>query len=132
MESEKNGLSGYQVEGLSHVLLQVSDLKAAEHFYCGIVGLSVKSRGSLKDNRPLLVTHQGIGLTLASSSPPRVAQIENRNMEHIAFWVMNIDSLANRLRKNGIEPNGPVLNEYGKSLWVRDPDGNRVEFIEKR
>jgi hypothetical protein len=24
------------------------------------------------------------------------------------------------------------LNEYGKSLWVRDPDGNRVEFIEKR
>jgi catechol-2,3-dioxygenase len=117
------------VQGLAHLLIQVSDLPAAENFYLTILGLQEKSRGVFGVNRPLITTKQGLGITLATGSdhlPP-----ETRNLEHIAFWVSNIAELNNRLVVAGVTVNGLKQNEYGLSLWVLDPDGNRVEFIEQ-
>ena len=120
------------VEGLSHLLLQVSDLLDAEHFYCGLLGLSVKSRETFSGGRPLIVTHQGMGITLLPSVPPTPAPTENRNLEHVAFWVKDIDQLAEILRSEDIQIDGPKPSSYGQSMYVLDPDGNRVECIERK
>src|SRR5262249_20671371 len=49
--------------GLGHLLLQVTDLGAAESFYLGLLGLTVRKREDFRDGRPLVVTNEGLGLT---------------------------------------------------------------------
>lgn len=119
------------VEGLSHLLLQVTDMQAAEHFYCDLLGMTVRSRETFGGDRPLIVTHQGMGITLLPSVPPTTAPVENRNVEHIAFWVTDIDQLAETLRGEGVQIDGPKPSSYGQSMYALDPDGNRIECIER-
>jgi catechol 2,3-dioxygenase-like lactoylglutathione lyase family enzyme len=116
------------VEGLSHLLIQVSDLAAAEHFYCDLLGLEVKSRGTFGGDRPLIVTYQGLGITTLPSVPAAAA---SRNLEHVAFWVTQLDKLVERLRAEGIAVEGPKANSYGRGIYALDPDGYRVECIER-
>jgi catechol 2,3-dioxygenase-like lactoylglutathione lyase family enzyme len=116
------------VEGLSHLLIQVSDMAAAEHFYCDLLGLQVKSRDTFGGDRPLIVTHQGLGITLLPAQP---AALESRNVEHVAFWVTNLDGLIDTLRAEGVVIEGPKPNSYGRGIYALDPDGYRVECIER-
>lgn len=116
------------VEGLSHLLIQVSDLAAAEHFYCDLLGLQVKARDTFSGDRPLIVTQQGLGITTLSAAP---APLESRNVEHIAFWVKDLDTLIDTLRTEGYSIEGPKPNSYGRGIYTLDPDGYRVECIER-
>jgi catechol 2,3-dioxygenase-like lactoylglutathione lyase family enzyme len=115
------------IEGLSHLLIQVSDLAVAEHFYCDLLGFEVKSRDTFGD-RPLIVTHQGLGITILSSDP---APLSSRNVEHVAFWVKDLDTLVETLRREGFAVEGPKENSYGRGIYTLDPDGYRVECIER-
>ncbi len=117
------------VEGLSHLLLQVTDLEAAERFYCGLLGLHVKNRATFGGDRPFFSTREGVGITTLPSRP--FPAPEARNVEHVALWVTRIDALAARLRAAGHTVTGPKANEYGMALVVYDPDGNRIECIER-
>ncbi len=117
------------VEGLSHLLLQVTDLEASERFYCGLLGLHVKNRATFGGDRPFFSTREGVGITTLPSAP--FPSPEQRNVEHVALWVTRIDELAARLRAAGYSVTGPKANEYGNALVVYDPDGNRIECIEK-
>ncbi len=54
---------------------------------------------------------------------------------HIAVGVDNLDATLGRLREQGIEPERPpyTVREGGSRLcFVRDPDGYRIELIERR
>ena len=113
---------------LTHLLLQVADLAAAEAFYVGLLGFTVRSRSALNDGRPLLVTEQGLGLTIfPSAEPPAYTAVD-----HIAFLVPVIESIVGRLAEHGLAYEGPVTTErYGTSIYVRDPDGNRIELHDR-
>jgi lactoylglutathione lyase len=53
---------------------------------------------------------------------------------HIAIGVDDLDGALNRLREQGIEPERPPysVREGGSRLcFVQDPDGYRVELIER-
>ena len=53
---------------------------------------------------------------------------------HIAVTVDDIDATLDRLKQQGIEPEKPpyTVREGGSRLtFVRDPDGYRVELIER-
>jgi nicotinamidase-related amidase/catechol 2,3-dioxygenase-like lactoylglutathione lyase family enzyme len=110
---------------LGHLLLQVSDLEAAEHFYLGLLGLTVRKREEFRDGRPLVVTHAGLGLTNgrpAGQGP----------LEHLAFQGRGVAELAERARSEGIAViGGPEPSAYGISLYLADPDGNVVEIFEE-
>jgi nicotinamidase-related amidase/catechol 2,3-dioxygenase-like lactoylglutathione lyase family enzyme len=109
--------------GLGHLLLQVSDLEAAESFYLGLLGLTVRKREEFRDGRPLTVTNEGLGLTNgrpAGDGP----------LEHLAFRARGIRALADRATTAGIEiVRGPEPSAYGLSLYLADPDGNVVELF---
>ena len=109
--------------GLGHLLLQVSDLDAAESFYLGLLGLTVRKREDFRDGRPLVVTNEGLGLT--DGRP------EGRGpLEHIAFHARGIAALAERAAAAGVEiVRGPEPSGYGTSLYLADPDGNVVEVF---
>jgi predicted enzyme related to lactoylglutathione lyase len=49
----------------------------------------------------------------------------------INYRVSNMRNMLNQLRANGVEPEKTDENSVGRFVWVRDPDGNRVELWEK-
>lgn len=111
---------------LSHLLLHVQDLEAAEDFYCGKLGCRVRARDRLRDGRPLLVLAEGIGL---APYPPGSVPPATPNVEHIALRVSSLTPYLERFQAAGLAFEGPVASErYGRSLYVRDPDGNRIEL----
>lgn len=116
------------IEGLSHLLIQVSDLTAAEHFYCDLLGFEVRSRDTFSGDRPLIITHQGLGIT---TLPSTLAPLESRNVEHVAFWVKDLNTLIETLHAEGFPVEGPKDNSYGRGIYTLDPDGYRVECIER-
>jgi catechol 2,3-dioxygenase-like lactoylglutathione lyase family enzyme len=108
---------------LSHVLLEVADLDAAEAFYLGLLGLTVRSREQFRDGRPLVVTNEGLGLTNGRRG-------NDGTLEHIAFRGRGVNSLADRARAEGFAvARGPEPSPYGLSLYLTDPDGNVVEVF---
>jgi len=107
---------------LGHVLLQTGDLERAERFYLDFLGLTVRKRETFRDGRPLVVTHEGLGLT--SRRPPGEGPLE-----HLAFRARGIRELAERAREAGITIlRGPEASAYGLSLYLADPDGNQIEL----
>jgi ureidoacrylate peracid hydrolase len=109
--------------GLAHVLLQVSDLDAAERFYLGLLGLTVDKREDFRDGRPLVVTREGLGLT--NGRPEGQGPLE-----HLAFRGRGVGRLAERAQAEGVTVvRGPEPSAYGVSLYLEDPDGNVVEVF---
>lgn len=110
---------------LAHMLLQVKDLKKAEDFYIGILGFERKSDAvPLGDGRPLTVTLQGLGLTTGGDG-------DGSQIDHIAFEVSRVAALAERVAAKGVK----ILKElgpgaYGLTVYVEDPDGNKIELFE--
>jgi nicotinamidase-related amidase/catechol 2,3-dioxygenase-like lactoylglutathione lyase family enzyme len=114
------------VEGLAHLLLQCSDLEAAERFYVDLLGFRVRARERLCDGRPLVLTEQRMGLT-DGRRPDGHARA---NVDHIAFHVRDVAALTARAREAGVRViRGPEPNAYGHSVYLADPDGNEVELI---
>jgi ureidoacrylate peracid hydrolase len=117
------GTSAPKVAALGHLLLQVRDLEKAERFYLDLLGMTVKKRELFRDGRPLVVTHQGLGLTDGASDGPGP-------VEHIAFAGRGIRAMADRAREAGVTiVRGPEPSSYGVSLYLEDPDGNQIELF---
>ena len=106
-----------------HVAIAVSDLAAAERFYLDLLGLTIRKREDFRDGRPLVVTHEGLGLT--NGRPEGQGPLE-----HLAFQARGIAELAERARADGVTVvRGPEPSAYGLSLYLADPDGNVVEVF---
>ena len=109
---------------LHHLLLQTSDLEAAEAFYIGFLGFTVRKRDPYPDGRPLTTTEEGLGLTSG------VRGEAGSVVEHIAFKTSDIRGLAERAQAQGIEVlKPPGEGPYGLTVYLADPDGNRIELF---
>ena len=111
------------VRALHHLLLQTSDLAAAERFFLDFLGFTVRKRERFTDGRPLTVTNEGLGLT-------NEAPGDRGAVEHIAFRVSDVRGIAERARDAGIEIlKDPGPGPYGLTVYLADPDGNRIELF---
>ncbi len=109
---------------IHHLLLQTSDLAAAEAFYVGFLGFGVRKREDFRDGRPLTVTEAGLGLTSGAPGGPGA-------LEHLAFRTADVPGIAERAAAQGItivRPLGP--GPYGLTVYLADPDGNTIELFE--
>jgi 4-oxalocrotonate tautomerase len=106
-----------------HVAMRVSDSERSERFYCELLGMGVRERGTFRDGKPLLTTTAGLGL-IGDGAPAT---------DHLAFEVRDLEGLERRLRSEGVEVvRGPLETGYGMSLYVLDPDGVEIELIEPK
>ena len=108
-----------------HLLLKCVDMEKTAAFYINNLGLTRKENAKpLPDGRPLIVTDQGLGLTIGGSG-------SQEQMDHFAFEVQDVVGLNDKLKKKGtvfVRELGP--GPYGLTIYVNDPEGNIVELYE--
>jgi len=112
------------ISKISHILLQCSDLEKSKAFYIDLLGFTPRHSDLLADGRRYVNTLQGLGLT---TYPPEGGA--TGAFEHLAFRCPDgIEPLIETLEKAGVTYEEPRRTPYGLSIYVRDPDGNRIEF----
>jgi glyoxylase I family protein len=125
----------FSLVGLDHIVLRVRELPRALHFYRDVLGCSLEREQSelgltqLRAGRSLidLVTLAG---PLGAGEPPGAG----RNVEHFCLTVAPFDAqaLCAWLRAHGVSAEEP-RSRYGAggegpSMYIADPDGNRIEL----
>jgi 4-oxalocrotonate tautomerase family enzyme len=114
-----------RILGFAHMLLQVADLEASRRFYAGLLGFTERKAKPLADGRPFVPFRQGIALT--TGGPGKPVQID-----HMAFRVDGVEPLAERLKQTGVTFFQDLHDGiYGRTIYVADPDGNKVELYEE-
>jgi glyoxylase I family protein len=121
-------------KAFNHVSITVTDLAKAKDFYGGLLGFQEIPRPAF--NFPGVWYGIGGDLSLhiivneALVRPPvERASFEGR-YPHFALWTDDCDATAEHLAGTGIHVHDLVSTPTGlRQLFVKDPDGNMVEFI---
>jgi ureidoacrylate peracid hydrolase len=113
-----------RVLGYGHMLLMVADMERSVAFYVDKLGFTVRPAKPLADGRPFTAFTQGIAL-VAGLKPGE------KQVDHMAFEVDRIKPLRDKLKAAGVSffndlHDGP----YGLTIYVADPDGNKIELYE--
>jgi catechol-2,3-dioxygenase len=119
-------LTRLEVTGFSELTLEARDPRALARFYAECFGLAQLSGAGDR-----LWVAAGRSARLGLWKPGRKEFGDEGGAHvHFAFAVEpgSLDALAERLRSNGVEVEGPLEHDGGdRSLYVRDPEGNVVE-----
>ena len=122
------------VDGVSELVLQVTDLERAERFYTETLGLPVVERWPHRDAVWVLAGRTRIGLW-----KPQVGLEGSRGGEHVHFAMQlpRAGLRRSRGRDAGARPRGPGARVRAARPTARrararrtshDPDGHLVEF----
>src|ERR1700680_1619020 len=137
-----------RVTRLAHVGLWVSDVSAQTRFYRHTLGFNLRATEitstdqdvEFEDANTFLSLgdeHHCLSLytdTRASASNGRTPAAAKSRLHHIAFEVdtdAELAALAARLSQSGLDLKLPAREgnpEMGDTLWLNDPDGNRIEI----
>ena len=128
---------GFSISGIDHIVLRVEDVTRALEFYRDTLGCTVEREQRAQGLTQLRAGRSLIDL-VAADGPlgGRTAHGARGgpNVEHFCLTLVPFDEAALRahLAAHGIEA-GEGAVRYGaegegRSLYIEDPDGNRVEL----
>lgn len=122
-----------------HTMLRVSDLESSLHFYCTHLGMRELRRNDVPAGQYTLVF-----LGYADESAETVLELTyNYGIEsydlgtafgHLAFGVPDIYAACDRMKNEGVtisRPPGPVKHGSTLIAFIEDPDGYKIELIQK-
>ena len=120
-----------KVAELDHVVLRCRDMDRALDFYIRVLGLKEARR---IDQIGLVQMRAGVSMIdLIRTDEPRADR--GLNVDHVCLGIEATDLAATAayLRENGVEVMGEPADRYGargvgKSIYVRDPEGNVLEL----
>jgi lactoylglutathione lyase len=111
--------------------IKVKDMKDSLKFYQDIVELSIERRFNPDENTEIV---------FLGSGETKIELIDEKNKVDISFGndislgfqVDSVDSMINKLKEYGIEPETEILqpNPNIKFFYVRDPNGLKIQFVE--
>ncbi|WP_426450745.1 VOC family protein [Paenibacillus sp. S-38] len=124
------------IKGIGHLAFDVSDMEQSLHFYCNVLGLTKAFEIHNDENQPWIVYLQVSGLQfieLFYGGRNRPEHVERPiGFSHLCLEVESVEAMAAHLRNRSVPLD--VEPQMGKDLnwqcWVRDPDGNRIEFMQ--
>ncbi len=117
-----NEAAGIPVWGIEEIVFEVKDLDRSVAFYQDVIGLPLFSRGP--QEAWFRVGEQWLVLF----TPER-----DGSGQHFAFLIPPQD--AERMRRALVAqgfPEETMQQDEGLSVYVRDPDGNKIELYGKR
>lgn len=127
------------IEAINHVGLVVRDLQAAESFYVGVLGLQ---RHHVRPS--WFVLNATSTLHLIPLADPAAQEPAHHAYRHVALQVTDLRAVLRVLLAGGVHVMQTGFDgaerevtsvedplDFGVgSLFVRDPDGNLVEFLQ--
>jgi catechol 2,3-dioxygenase-like lactoylglutathione lyase family enzyme len=121
-----------RLKNFEHIAIIASDFERSLQFY-GDLGLDVlKRRG---DGRQAAATlRMGDAEINMFGNPDLTGTGEAQRVHHFCLWMdaATIEDLLVDLRDAGIAiTDGPVKRSDGMAVFVRDPDGLRIELLVK-
>ena len=121
--------------GLDHVnlLIDTADdaLDRARAFYQELLGLEPLERPANTDSGRAGAWYQ-CGVQQLHLTTEKDASVVNKaSRRHLAFRVANLEALRDRLQKAGVEIIAGNRFPGQERFFVRDPWGNRLEFVER-
>ena len=123
--------------GLIHTCYRIGDIDRSVKFY---EALGFKEYGRVPIREEAINVFMGLP---DDGDQPRLELTYNHGVDsydlgtgynHIAITAPDLDAALERLKEQGIEPEKPPysVREGGSRLcFVRDPDGYRIEIIER-
>lgn len=122
---------GFEPLGLDHVVLRVRDQAASERFYVDVLGCTVDHVNTRISLVQLRFGEALIDLLPAEGPPPA----GGRGMDHVCLSIRcdDLQAVAASLRARGVTLDSDVVTRRGAwgdgpSLYIRDPDGYRLEL----
>lgn len=122
-----------QIERVYETVLYADDVAATAAFYADVVGVEqIESPDEhsaafrLPDGNVLLLFNP----TRAGTPGRFVPSHGATGPGHVAFRVSETDAVATYLRNHDVEIEREIDWPGGRSVYVRDPAGNSVEFVE--
>jgi catechol 2,3-dioxygenase-like lactoylglutathione lyase family enzyme len=119
---------------LNHVSITVTDVGKARDFYTGVLGLTEIPRPAF--NFPGIWYSLGNSLSLHIILNDQLVRpaVEREKIQaqypHFALWTEDADRTAARIEQLGLPCRDVVSGPTGlRQIFVKDPDGNMVEFI---
>lgn len=119
----------FNITGIDHVVVRTADQARALAFYRDVLGLAVE-----REQPELHLIQLRAGRSLIDLVPGAGADPQKPNIDHFALGVSPFDEGALRahLAASGVEIIESGLRYgaggEGPSLYIRDPDGNKIEL----
>ncbi|HEU4416338.1 MAG TPA: VOC family protein [Candidatus Angelobacter sp.] len=125
----------FTFKGVDHLALVTKRLAAMKTFYTEGLGLTLEQESKAKAGYSVVTLRAGESLIdLFEASPTNPAPTANLSEEHfcLAATGSSIYDVIATLKRRGLDPSQAEVNNGAKgkglSIWVRDPDGNKVEI----
>ncbi len=113
--------------GLDHVNIRTADLDGLCRFYEDVLGLAQGPRPNLNFGGAWLYCGDSAVVHLVALSKP--AKVDEVQIEHFAFRAEGLAVFLARLDGKGIAYKQTTVPGSGRQqVFIRDPDGNRVEI----
>ena len=116
-----------KITGISHIAIYTSDPAATEHYYTAVVGaVKLSDPESEEGRRYAFSTTQYVEVL------PLPAKAGVVRLDHIAWITESAEGMRNYLAAKGLKVPARVEHGPGGAVWfqVRDPEGNKVQFVE--
>jgi catechol 2,3-dioxygenase-like lactoylglutathione lyase family enzyme len=124
----------FTYKGIDHIALVTKKLASMKSFYLEL-GLTLEQEGKAKAGYNVVTLRAGESLIdLFEASPTNPAPAANLSEEHFCLSATgsSIYDVIATLKRKGLDPTQAEVNNGSKgkglSIWVRDPDGNKVEI----
>ena len=126
----------FSIGGIDHIVLRVRDLARALEFYRDTLGCRVEREQRAAGLTQLRAGRSLIDLVTADGPPGKAAPAAagGANLEHFCLTITPFDEGALRahLAAHGVAAGEGELRYgaegEGRSIYIEDPDGNRVEL----
>ncbi|MBF0586851.1 VOC family protein [Prosthecochloris sp. N3] len=118
-----------KLTGINQITLRVNDMRTAEEFYVGVLGMNVDHRAGanityLRVNSDMVV--------LVKAETPGVPEARDIRVDHFGFRLptdAEVDRTAEYMAEQGVHlVTQPANRREGRAFFVMDPDGNLIEF----
>ncbi|EDN68403.1 ring-cleaving dioxygenase [Beggiatoa sp. PS] len=114
--------------GIRHIALNVIHLKACQHFYQELLGMTIEWQPD-EDNIYLTSGHDNLALHQSKESINGP-----QHLDHIGFIISSpteVDNWYTFLQKNGVTMKtvARLHRDGAYSFYCQDPDGNTIQFI---